>query len=133
MTNGFLVSVPHERLHGTISILKQRPEHECVQSAGSQRRNAAHHLSHVYRTTCTGATAGGSLALQACLAQQAGNRSPSETASMTSTWKEAWESENMAQNAIGLDGDPDCTYAIQGPQSAFIIFSNSALWPVLIQ
>ena len=26
MTNGFLVSVPHERLHGTISILKQRPE-----------------------------------------------------------------------------------------------------------
>ena len=22
---------------------------------------------------------------------------------MTSTWKEAWESENMAQNAIGLD------------------------------
>ena len=26
MTNGFLVSVPHERLHGFISILKQRPE-----------------------------------------------------------------------------------------------------------
>ena len=25
MTNGFLFSVPHERLHGTISILKQRP------------------------------------------------------------------------------------------------------------
>ena len=24
MTNGFLVSVPHERLHGTISILEQR-------------------------------------------------------------------------------------------------------------
>ena len=26
MTNGFLVPVPHERLHGTISILEQRPE-----------------------------------------------------------------------------------------------------------
>ena len=26
MTNGFLVSVPHEGLHGAISILKQRPE-----------------------------------------------------------------------------------------------------------
>ena len=26
MTNGFLVLVPHERLHGTISTLKQRPE-----------------------------------------------------------------------------------------------------------
>ena len=106
MTNGFLVSVPHERLHGTISILKQRPElprerergplarlfpteaDECAQSAGSQRRNAAHRLLHAYRTTCTSATAGGSLALQACLAQQAGNGSPSETASMTSTWRE---------------------------------------------
>ena len=26
MTNGFLVSVPHEGLHGAISILEQRPE-----------------------------------------------------------------------------------------------------------
>ena len=26
MTNGFLVLVPHERLHGAISILEQRPE-----------------------------------------------------------------------------------------------------------
>ena len=26
MTNGFLVPVPRERLHGTISILEQRPE-----------------------------------------------------------------------------------------------------------
>ena len=26
MTNGFLVPVPHERLHGTISILEQRPK-----------------------------------------------------------------------------------------------------------
>ena len=26
MTHGFLVPVPHERLHGTISILEQRPE-----------------------------------------------------------------------------------------------------------
>ena len=26
MTNGFLVPVPHEPLHGTISILEQQPE-----------------------------------------------------------------------------------------------------------
>ena len=26
MTNGFLVPVPHEQLHGTISLLEQRPE-----------------------------------------------------------------------------------------------------------
>ena len=34
MTNGFLVSVPHEGLHGAISILEQRPEtaDEYVQS-----------------------------------------------------------------------------------------------------
>ena len=64
MTNGFLVSVPHEGLHGAISILEQRPEtaDEYVQSVGSQRRSAAHRLLHVYRTMCTGATAGGSLA-----------------------------------------------------------------------
>ena len=37
---------------------------------------------------------GESLALQACLAQQAGNRSPSKTASITSAWKEAWSTSN---------------------------------------
>ena len=101
MTNGFLVSVPHERLHGTISILEQRPELPTnVQSAGSLRHNAAHRLLHVYRTTCT-ATAWGPLALQVCLAQQARNGSPSEIASITATWKEAWECQNRAQNAIG--------------------------------
>ena len=97
MTNGFLVLVPHERLHGTISILKQRPElpmNVCkVQAVKDVMPLIA------YRTTCTGATAGESLALQACLAQQAGNGSPSESASMTSTWKEAWEFKNIAEHA----------------------------------
>ena len=75
---------------------------EYVQSVGSQRRSAAHRLLHVYRTMCTGATAGGSLAWQACLAQQARNGSPFEIASTTAFWKEAWECQNTAQNPTGL-------------------------------
>ena len=51
---------------------------------------------------CTGATAGGSLAWQACLAQQARNGSPSEIASTTAFWKEAWGCQNTAQNPTGL-------------------------------
>ena len=89
MTNGFLVPVPHERLHGTISILEQRPE---LPTNVRKVRAVKDLIPLIAYRMCTarGAPAqlpGDYLASQACLAQQARSGSPSEIASMTATWK----------------------------------------------
>ena len=49
MTNGFLVPVPHERLHGTISILEHPSNHRMSKQLASElvvQLSADLHLHH---------------------------------------------------------------------------------------
>ena len=101
MTNGFLISVPHEGLHGAISILEQRPELPTnVRNVGSQRHNAARCLLHLYHAMCTGATAGGPLASLPCSTGKECKRS--EIASTIAPWKEVWGCQNTADYPMVL-------------------------------
>ena len=87
MANGFLVLMPYERLHATISILKQRPE--LPTNVCKVRAVKDVMLLSAYRM-CIAQRAAGPLALQACHVPQAKNGSPTGIASIIATWKEAW-------------------------------------------
>ena len=96
MANSFLVLVPHKTLHGTISILIQRPKlaTNVGIKGGSQKQNAVHPPMPWSRTKCSGGDAGGRQVLQAYPVPPARHETPCGIASAAVPWKWALEAQS---------------------------------------
>ena len=104
MTNGFLVSVPHEGLHGAISILEQRPELPTNMCKAWAVKDVVPLIAYcMCIAQCAPAQLPGDhWPDKPALLNRQGMGAHSEIASTTAFWKEAWECQNTAQNPTGL-------------------------------
>ena len=106
MADSFLVLVPHKTLHGTISILIQRPKLATnVGKMGAVKTKCLSSPMPRSRTKCSGGDAGDGRFSKPTLFHSQGHETPCGIASAAVPWKWALEAQSKAQFSADWDAE----------------------------